>query len=776
MPLLTPTLRMLVLAGALTSLTAADWTVTKTADGLEASKGGERVAITMRADDIVRIRRSVRPAWIKTPSIAVVPTTDGKPQATVATGNGAAEVKTPAMRVRFDTNSGEIMVADANGRILLTEGGHSVAAATCGKDNKEEVQKVAQSWRLAEGESLYGMGSVQDDNLDLRVRLKRELLIKVDNIIDPMPCWVSTAGYGLLWDSPAVAKAKVADNQLSISTDLADEEDYYVVAAPRLADAVRGFHRLTGSAPMPPRWAFGYIQSKERYLSQAETTDVAKRLRADHFPVDAVVQDWQYWGKYGWNAMRFDPKTFPDPKGFGKTLSDMHVQLVLSVWSNFPGKSPMGEALKGKLLDDKEVWGKAFLYDSWSPEARAIVWNQVQKELLPIGVGCWWTDHTDFMGYQDGNGTTVRGNVQRVFNSYCMGANQTYWDGQRKALPDKRVFSLTRSAYPGLQRYGAFFWNGDIRSNWDELRKQQACALNTSLSGISYWNADIGGFFARGGADKDPGYRELYTRWFQCGAFTAMFRSHGTGAPREPWVMGQAGEPVYDTLVKFATLRYRMLPYIYSQAWGVTSNSDTLMRALPMEFPADTNVRNLAGQWMFGPSIMVTPITAPTSKETQKEVVFPEGARWYDFWTGVASEGGGSTTFATDDITTMPLHVRAGSIIPLGPELQYTSEKPADPLEIRVYPGANASFTLYEDAGDGYGYEKGERATITFTWDDAKQKLAIDKRDGSFPGMLTKRTFRVVRVRDGIGGITPIAKVDAEVAYTGEATAVTLKP
>ena len=755
-------------------LVAAEWTVVQQDRGFEAVREGEHLALEVRDQDIVRIRRSLRPAWSQAASVAVLPATS-QVKPTIVEKAGVVTLATPAMSVRFATADGSLTVVDANGRVVLREAGHALATGTCGRNQDEPIQKVDQSWTLAAGESLYGMGDVLADGLDLRPRLARKpLLIKVDNIIDPMPCWVSTAGYGVLWDCPAPATAAVKDDQLMLSTQLADEEDYYVVVAPRLADAVRGFHRLTGKAPLPPRWAFGYVQSKERYKNQNEIVAVAQRLRKDHFPCDAVVQDWQYWGKFGWNAMRFDPAVFPDPAQMVQDLHAMNVHLLLSVWSNFPAKSPMWEALKqGLLLDDKEVWGKAFLYDTWSPEARRIVWQQARTSLLSVGVDGWWTDHTDFMGYQDGNATTARGNVQRVFNSFVMGACQPYYEGQRQAAPEKRVMTLTRSVYPGVQRYGAFYWSGDVAATWEVLRQHQAAALNTCLSGIPYWNSDIGGFFINGkafpDANKNPAYRELYVRWFQFATFTALMRSHGTNAPREPWQFGKAGEPVYDALVKFVNLRYRLLPYLYSQAWAVTDESQTLMRALPMEFPDEPGLRDLAGQWLFGPSLMVSPVTAAQKDAAQRTVVFPQACYWFDFWSGERIAGGSKRTYATADLSTMPLHVRAGSIIPFGPELQHTGEKVPDPLEIRVYPGADARFTLYEDTGDGYGYERGERSTIAFTWDDDKQTLRIAARDGRFPGMLEKRTFRVVRVHDGIGGAAPSAAAGIEVAYSGTA-------
>jgi len=429
------------------------------------------------------------------------------------------------------------------------------------------------------------------------------------------------------------------------------------------------------------------------------------------------------------------------------------------------------------------------VYDPYNPEARDIYWKYLNKGIFSLGIDGWWMDSSepDHLSFKptDLDNKTYLGSFRKVRNAFPLMTVGGIYDHQRAVSSDKRVFILTRSAFAGQQRYGANTWSGDVTTSWVALRNQISAGLNFSLSDIPYWNSDIGGFFLSRFRKKldDAGYRELYARWIQFGAFCPMMRSHGTDAPREIYQFGKKGDKIYDAIEKAINLRYILLPYIYSVSWDVTSNQSTMMRALVMDFPKDKQALDINDQYMFGKSILVCPVTSQMySKDTQedfntiksRELYLPKGTDWIDFWTGDKFSGGQKINKEVP-VDIIPLYVKAGSIIPLGPKVQYATEKRWDDLEIRVYEGANGSFTLYEDENDNYNYEKGIYSTITFSWNDAKKELTISDRKGSFSGMLAERKFNIIRVAKGKGtGTRVVEKFDKEVIYNGKKIAIKL--
>jgi alpha-D-xyloside xylohydrolase len=588
-----------------------------------------------------------------------------------------------------------------------------------------------------------------------------------------------------------------------------DGIDYYFVYGPDLDDVVAGYREVTGRAPLVPRWALGLWQSRERYKTAEESLATLAEFRRRGIPIDTIVQDWQYWRLDQWGSHEFDPARFPDPAGWIREIHDRHnARLMISVWPKFYTGTENFRAMKEKgflypetLKRPTKDW-LGFVhtfYDAFNPEARKLYWQQMNERLFSKGVDAWWMDATE--PELVGEGTpgalkatmhpTFLGSGARMANAYVLGNSRAVYEGQRRADPDKRVFMLTRSAFAGVQRYASAAWSGDISADWDTLKRQIPAGLNFSVSGVPWWTTDIGGFTVpKKWARPDPRpedveeWRELNTRWFQFAAFCPLLRSHGQFPNREMWFFGDESHRAYKTQLFFDKLRYRMQPYTYSVAADVTRGHGSIMRPLVMDFRRDEDARDVADQFLFGPSLLVNPVTSPGA--LKRSVYLPrrqfddEGggneAGWYDFWTG-RRFGGGQRLEAAAPYESLPLYVKGGSILPMGPELQYTGEKPADPVTVWVYTGADAGFELYEDDGVSYGYEKGAFSTIPLHWDERKGALTIGDRTGSYPGMPQSREFRVVFVStDAAVGHSAEPAGARLVKYDGSAVVVKARP
>lgn len=504
--------------------------------------------------------------------------------------------------------------------------------------------------------------------------------------------------------------------------------------------------------------AYGFWQCRERYFSQQQILETVSQFRKRQIPIDLIVQDWQYWGSHGWGAYQWDESQYPNPEELVKGLHDQDVHFMISVWPNPQGIA--GNALKS---NNYMIPGTEWV-DQSNPAAREMRWKYLKDAFFQIGMDAWWKDATE--PGDDGNAMGGRdifiGSGDLYRNAYPLFANQTVYEGQRNTDPSKRVCILTRSAFPGQQRYAMALWCGDIAGNWDGFRRQIPAGLHVCLTGLPYWTTDCGGFFRPRDQYQSDDFADLLTRWFQYSTFSPVQRMHGYQSETEFWKFPKA----QDTLIEYDRLRYRLLPYIYSLAWQVTSNDYTIMRALPMDFLNDTKVYDISDQYMFGPAFLVNPVTQP--KATSRSVHLPASTKWINFWTG-DSLAGGQTIDANAPQEIIPLFVCADSIIPMGPNLQYTDEKPGNPIELRIYTGADGSFTLYEDEGDNYNYEQGVYSTIPIKWDNSKQSLAIGERKGEFPGMLKERTFRIVWVSKDHGvGMTQTENQDKVVTYKGQ--------
>jgi alpha-D-xyloside xylohydrolase len=553
--------------------------------------------------------------------------------------------------------------------------------------------------------------------------------------------------------------ARPLGDTTSFRSQVAEGIDYYVFLGPQLDDVVAAYRHATGAAPLWPKWAYGFWQCRERYASSQQLLDTAAEFRRRQIPLDLIVQDWQYWGNHGWGAYEWDTSKYPDPAKLVQGLHEQNVKFMISVWSNPQGK--VGTDMQAHHFN---IAGTDWI-DQYNPAARELRWKHMDDAFFKAGTDAWWQDATE--PSDEGNvlagKQTFLGAGDLYRNAYPLFANQTVYDGQRAADPEKRVVTLTRSAFPGQQRYATALWSGDINGNWETFRRQIPAGLHVCLAGLPYWTTDCGGFFRPRNQYQSEDYAELLTRWFQYSTFCPVQRIHGYQSETEFWKFPKAQE----TLIAYDKLRYRMLPYIYSVAWRVTHDGYTMMRALPMDFGGDEKVLDIDDQYMFGPAFLVNPVTQ--AKAASRSVYLPGGGEnWTNFWTGEVV-GGGRRVDAGAPREQIPLFVRAGSIIPLGPDLQYAGERPADPIELRVYPGADGTFTLYEDEGDSYRYEKGVCATIPITWNEASRTLRIGDRAGEFPGMLKERTFRIIWVRPGRGvGIGESRATDSEIHYAGK--------
>jgi len=539
--------------------------------------------------------------------------------------------------------------------------------------------------------------------------------------------------------------------------------DYIVFYGPSADTVISSFRNLSGDVPMFPLWAYGFWQCRERYTSGSNLVETVKEFRKRNIPMDVIVQDWQYWGKYGWGVPKFDETNYPNPAGFIKELHDLNAHFSISVWENLDKKSDIGKDYVAKnLYIPNSPW-----VDVFNPLARETHWNALDQNLFTFGVDSWWMDATEPENDALKGKETYLGPGDFYRLTYPLFVSQAVYEGQRKTSNDKRVCILTRSAFLGQQKYGIINWSGDIGGTWDTYKRQIVAGLNYTITGLPYWTTDIGGFFRPGKSQyTDEKYQELLTRWYQWGAFNPIFRIHGYQSETEPWKFGQQVE---DNMKKMLDLRYRLLPYIYSEAWQITHNRSTLMRPLTMDFNSDTTALKQPFEYMFGKAMLVAPVTEPNVKEWN--VYLPEPATWYDFWTGKRFKGG-QTIKTAAPLNMIPLFVKAGSIIPMGKYIQYAGQKPLDTLEIRVYKGSDGRFELYEDEADNYNYEKGKYSVIPFKWDEKSLTLTIGEKQGSYPGNLTKRILNVVFVNESKGfGITT-GEVNKKVVYIGKETKI----
>ncbi len=908
-------------------------------NGVQLQSGKLNVKVQFYADDVVRVLKWSSGGTSAKASLVVIQTNLPDLNIKVDEGADAVTLASGKLKLQLSKSDGAIQYLDANNQVILEEQGPADIAPVS-IAHESNAFSVRQNFKLAPEEGIYGLGQHQSGYMNYRGRTVKLVQANTQAVT---PFLVSTLGYGLLWDN--YSKTIFADDpqNMSLWSEVADNLDYYFIYGGNMDGAIAGYRNLTGAAPMYGKWVYGYWQSKEHYANRDELLGVAREYRDRQIPIDGIVQDWNYWGDNSkWSGMFFDPTTYPEPKEMVDVLHRENFHLMISIWAGLGAATPIYKDMEQHgYLYPPVGWAGFRFFDAYNPAANDLYWQYVSQGLFSQGIDGWWMDSTepDIVNaltkeseeYEMKRvGTNYLGSFARYLNTYPLLDTESVYRHQRQETDQKRVYILTRSTFAGQQRAAATTWSGDIGANWDVYRRQISAGINHCLAGIPYWTFDIGAFnigsyegvFPNGG--KDPAYQEFYTRMFQFGAFCPIFRSHGSETPREIWRFGDFS----DVLVRFDNLRYRLMPYIYSLAWQVTDQGYTIMRGLPMDFTADKKTYGIDDQFMFGPAVMVCPVTeymlhrppentipiAPeffrtkdgqpglnvkyfsddqfktlcheavetnvnlywytgwpdyitdpkfsmrwegklVPKETgtyrfhfksfgpkrvflegrelhnnyvatealtipvelqagkeydfacetansvlgafkaqlfwktpeifarekivepraqTRSVYLPAGTQWIDFWTGQIQPGG-QTLNAEAPIDKIPLLIRSGSIIPMGPFIQYAAEKPADPIELRIYPGADGSFTLYEDENDNYNYEKGVHATIAFHWDDANRRLTIDDRKGTFPGMLKERTLNVIIVgKDHGTGVDTTDKPDKAILYQGDRQVVQL--
>jgi alpha-D-xyloside xylohydrolase len=797
-------LPLLLLFFATVNSHAQNWQ--KTDAGIKTTINKTDVEIQFYTASIVRIIKSPQGSDFVKKSLSVIKAPD-KTKLDIKQQAAEIVLKSESLTIKLSLNSGVLSFSNKAGSPLLGEKENSTSFKPF-NDAGSNTYNIEQAYVLDKDEAIYGLGQQQAGKM-----VQRNLTLNMvqNNTSDYVPFFQSAKGYGLFWDNYSPTVFSDNTERTSFRSEVGDCIDYYFMYGANADGVISCMRDLTGRVPMLPLWTYGFFQSKERYKSQDEAVDVVKKYRELKVPLDGIIQDWQYWGNnYLWNAMEFLNVDFPNPQKFVDDVHKLNAHLTISIWNSFGPKTKQYRELDsiGALMNfttwpqsGSEKWppnrdypSGVRVYDPYNPAARDIFWKHLNKGLFSLGIDGWWLDssepdHLDVKP-SDMDNKTFLGSFRKVRNAFPLMTVGGVYDHQRSVSGSKRVFILTRSAFAGQQRYGANTWSGDVVSSWTALRNQISAGLNLSLTGIPYWNSDIGGFFLWNFKRKleDPEYRELYVRWLEFGAFCPMMRSHGADAPREIYQFGKKGDKVYDAIEKYINLRYRLLPYIYSTSWDVTANHSSMMRALVMDFAADKNALNINDQFMFGKSILVSPVTNPmyikpvvNGRDTSnaedfgsiktKETYLPAGADWYDFWTNEKINGGNKATKETP-LDIIPLYIKAGSILPIGPAVQYAVEKKWDELEIRIYPGADGKFVLYEDENDNYNYEKGVYSTITFNWKDKSRSLTISDRSGNFPGMPGSRKFHIVYVGSKAGGENEPGEAGKVIIYDGKKIAV----
>lgn len=778
-------------------------TYQSTALGAKTVINNQTIEVQFYSPDIVRVIKTPAGQALNKESLSVIKKPEQGQYRVNKTGD-LLDIRSAKLKVNLDLKTGALTYIANNGTVLLKEKADGSSFKPF-DDAGSKTLTVSQAYVLDNDESIYGLGQHQRGNLNQRNQVYKNMI--QGNTEDVVPFFQSVKGYGIFWDNYSPTTFSDKPGETLFSSDVGEGIDYYFMNGGTADNVIARMRELTGQAPMFPLWTFGFWQSKERYKSQDELVSVVKKYRDLKVPLDGIIQDWQYWGNnYLWNSMEFLNVDYSNPKKMVNDVHQLNAHMIISIWSSFgPQTKPYRDMKAKNMLIDINTWPESGSelwppkrdypsgvrpYDVYNPEARDIYWNYLNNGIFSVGVDGWWMDSTepDHLSPKptDLDLKTYMGSFRKVRNAYPLLGVGGVYDHQRATTSDKRVFILTRSAFAGQQRYGAQTWSGDITSSWETLTKQIPTGLNFSLSALPYWNADIGGFFLTNYRKKleDPDYRELYARWMEFGAFTPMMRSHGADAPREIYQFGKKGDKVYDAAEKAINMRYRLLPYIYSASWDITAHQSSMMRALFMDFAADKNVWNITNEYMFGKSILVNPVTKSMYVKSQgnnnnvedfstvksQETYLPAGTSWYDFWTGEKLAGGNKVIRQTP-LDIIPLYIKAGSVIPMGPFVQYSSEKNWDNLEIRVYPGADGDFTLYEDENDNYNYEKGKYSEITFHWDDKKRTLSLTDRKGEFKGMLDSRTFNIVVAPAGMENSAGNGK---NVKYTGKKVTIKL--
>ncbi|MDB5135322.1 MAG: hypothetical protein JWP37_1925, partial [Mucilaginibacter sp.] len=712
---------------------------------------------------------------------------DNKEQVIITTSKLIIKIDKATNAISYSNKKGEVITSESSENKTMT------AATIAGIDTYNCNTQFASP----ADEALFGLGCHPEDTLSINYKGRdQQMLIKY--MTGAIPVMLSTKGYGLLWDNYSASDfygAGAGNTQYKYVSESGKMVDYYFFYGPGFDHIIDLYRTATGSAPMYPKWTFGLIQSQDRYKTQAEILSVKDNYRKNHIPVDAVVQDWYWWSPLPIGSHVMSPERYPDPKAMIDELHRANMHAMISIWPVFGSGTKDFEALKNKGYLTSITWDNFVThtfdtyYDAHNPKARDLYWDQARDSVVKrYGWDAWWVDQCE-----PDNGSLLDerrkanfsvGKGIDYFNTYSLEHAKGLYKGWQKDMGGKRAYFLIRQAFAGSQHYAATLWSSDVTTTFRAFKSQVPQGINACISGMPYWTSDIGGYLSRTSPEgipdwSDPQYRELFTRWFQFGTFCPIMRIHGKG--ERALFSHNWDDKTKSILLNYDKLRYRLLPYVYSLSAEVTAQNYTIMRSLSFDFRNDKNVYNIPDQYMFGSAFLVNPVTeqlytgknAGNGVKTRK-VYLPKGSNWFDFWTGKTLNGG-QTINAEAPIETIPLYVKAGSIIPMGPNVEYATENPGGAIELRIYPGADGEFKFYEDENDNYNYEKGNYSTFSFKWNDKLHRLTISDRKGSFPGMWKQRRFNVVLVKKDHGVNTGISvKADKSISYKGKAVSVVL--
>jgi alpha-D-xyloside xylohydrolase len=776
---------------------AAVISYTKNSDGVIFKLDKGLMNIRICKADIIEVKYTILNAFPEKNSLVVNNTWKQRSSFIVSERNGLVIITTAKLIIRINKSTNAITYTNKTGEIITSESSENKTmntATIAGID----TYNCTTGFNSPADEALFGLGCHPEDTLSINYKGRnQEMLIKY--MTGAIPVMLSTKGYGLLWDNYSASNfygAEAGNTQYKYISESGKMVDYYFFYGPTFDHIIDLYRTATGKAPMYPKWAYGLFQSQDRYKTQAEILSVKDGYRNNHIPVDAVVQDWYWWSPLPIGSHVMNAERYPDPKTMINELHKANLHAMISIWPVFGSGTKNFDALKSNGYLTSITWDNFVThtfdtyYDAHNPKARDMYWAQARDSVVKrYGWDAWWVDQCE-----PDNGSLLDerrkadfsvGKGIDYFNTYSLEHAKGLYKGWRKDIPGKRAFFLIRQAFAGSQHNAATLWSSDVTTTFRALRSQIPQGINACVSGMPYWTSDIGGYLSRTSPEgipnwSNPQYRELFTRWFQFGTFCPIMRIHGKG--ERALFSNNWDEQTKTVLLKYDKLRYRLLPYIYSLAAKVTNENYTIMRSLAFDFRNDKNVYNIPDQYMFGPAFLVNPVTeqlytgknAGTEPKTRK-VYLPKGNRWFNFWTGETLNGG-QTIDAVAPVETIPVYIKAGSIVPMGPNIEYATQNPAGAIELRIYPGTNGEFKFYEDENDNYNYEKGSSSTFSFKWNDKLHQLTITDRKGSFPGMVKRHLFNIVLVRKDHGansGIT--AKADKTVNYDGKATVINLK-
>jgi alpha-D-xyloside xylohydrolase len=770
-----------------TTVQASVVSFTKDSDGITCVLDQGLMKVKICLDNMIEVKYTTLPLFLDKPSLVITNEWKIAPRFVVEENSKEIGITTNSIKVFVNKQNNAVKYTDLSGNTILSEDESSGKVMTSSIVADIPVYNCTTVFNSPADEALFGLGCHPEDTLSINYKGRNQDMT-IRYMTGAIPVILSTKGYGLLWDNYSASKfygTEATNTKFKYESESGNMVDYYFIYGPNFDRIIASYRDATGGAPMFPKWSFGLFQSQDRYKSQAEVLSVKDGYRNGNIPVDCIVQDWFYWEPNVIGSHVMWPERYPNPKTMVDELHKANIHAMISIWPVFSKGTPTFDQMahSGGLTDI--LWDNAMThimdsyYDAHSQQARQLYWKQAYDSLIGrYGWDAWWVDQCE---PDNGNKLDLRrksnfaiGRGIDYMNTYSLMHCYGLYNNWRKDVQDKRAFFLIRQAFAGQQCYAATLWSSDITCTWRAFKSQVPQGINACASGTPYWTSDIGGYHLRWQAPdwSAPINRELFTRWFQFGTFSPIFRIHGKG--ERALFSDNWDAQTKSILLNFDNLRYRLLPYIYSLSWKVTNNGYTIMRSLAFDFRDDATIQFIPDQYMFGSAFLVNPVTErmyslPNSKEIKKirKVYLPKSANWYDFWTGKLIPGG-QTIDAAAPIEILPLYVKAGSIVPMGPYLQYATEKVADPLEIRVYAGANANFVLYEDENDTYNYEQGKYATIPMSWDEASKTLIVGDRNGDFPGMLKDRTFRIVWVNTKNGvGVEP-AKQAEEIKYSGK--------